>query len=220
MLALYDMLAVSAAYFLALWFRFDCQFSAIDEQYLIAWAKFAPIYALVCLVVFLFSKLYRSIWRFASYSELAHGLLASVITAILHVVGITALFQRMPISYYLIGPVLQFILVIGARFSYRFLLLLEMGRGQTGKGGKVHRVMLIGAGSAGQMILRDTRKSQQVKDQIVCIIDDDSRKWGRYIDGIPIVGGRDDILYNADKYEMTRFSWRFPRRSRMTSATF
>ena len=87
MLAIYDLLAVSAAYFLALWFRFDCQFSAIDEQYLTAWVKFAPIYALVCLVVFLFSKLYRSIWRFASYSELAHGMIASAITAILHVVG-------------------------------------------------------------------------------------------------------------------------------------
>lgn len=189
MLALYDLVAVNLSYFLALWFRFDCRFTDIDGPYLAAWARFVPIYSLVCLATFMVLKLYRSVWRFASYTELARGMAASGITAVLHVVLITVLYHRMPISYYLIGPILQFILVVGARFSYRFLLLLESGRGGNDEGGRVKRIMLIGAGSAGQMILRDTKKSDKVRDIIVCIIDDDVRKWGREIDGIPI-GGR------------------------------
>ena len=204
MLGLYDVIAVNVAYFLALWFRFDCRFSAIDGQYLMAWVRFVPVYSLICLATFAALKLYRSVWRFASYTELARGMAASGITAVAHIALITLLYHRMPVSYYLIGPVLQFIFVVGARFSYRFLLLFESSRGGNSEGGRVKRVMLIGAGSAGQMILRDTKKSDKVRDKIVCIIDDDERKWGKDIDGVPIVGGREDILWSAETYQVDR----------------
>ena len=194
-LFIYDILAVTAAYFFALWLRFDCHFSEIPKIYLFAWQRFVPIYALICVVVFYLLKLYKSLWRFASYTELLHIVIASGVTAIVHTVVITLLFERMPVSYYLIGAMLQFVLVIGARFAYRFILLLSKNSSKNTK-----KVMLIGAGSAGQMILRDINKTRKVDEKVVCVIDDDPAKWHRYIDGVPIVGGRDDILYSVEKY--------------------
>ena len=213
-LVLYDMLAVSLAYFAALWFRFDCMFSHIPERYLDAWIKFTPIYIVICIICFYFLRLYKSIWRFASYNELLRTILASGITAIIHIVGITVIFQRMPISYYFIGAVLQFGLVLSIRFSYRFVLLLrrETGIG-VARSENAGNVMIIGAGSAGQMILRDVNRAKELGDKVVCLIDDNPNKWRRYIDGVPVVGGRDTILENVEKYKVNKIYIAIPSAS-------
>ena len=138
--------------------------------------------------------MYRTIWRYASYNELLRTLVASVICFVFHTVGITILFKRMPISYYLMGPIIQFLLVIGIRFSYRFVLL-ERSRRVKAKNTK--NVMLIGAGESGQIILRDIMKAKETTDQVKCVIDDNPNKWGRYMDGVPVIGGRDQILEAA-----------------------
>lgn len=213
-LVLYDMLAVSVAYFAALWFRFDCMFSHIPEHYLDAWIKFTPIYIAICIICFYFLRLYKSIWRFASYNELLRTILASGITAIIHIIGITVIFQRMPISYYFIGAVLQFGLVLSIRFSYRFVLLLrrETGIG-VARSENAGNVMIIGAGSAGQMILRDVNRAKELGDKVVCLIDDNPNKWHRYIDGVPVVGGRDTILENVEKYKVNKIYIAIPSAS-------
>ena len=122
-LVIYDIIAVNLAYLLALWFRFDCRFSLIPEVYLKAWIQFAPFYTVLCVAVFTVLKLYRSLWRFAGYSELLRVTAATVLTGFLHYVGITIFFNLMPISYILFGMIIQFCLIIGIRFSYRFVLL-------------------------------------------------------------------------------------------------
>ena len=111
-LMVYDCLAVIGAYFLALWLRFDCRFSEIPSEYLTAWLKFAPIYAVFSLVIFWILHLYHSLWRFASFTELRRTTLASLITAVFHTALITIIFRRMPISYYIIGAAIQFALVL------------------------------------------------------------------------------------------------------------
>ena len=201
LLLVYDVIAVTAAYFFGLWLRFDCRFSMIPEEYLSVWMHFAPIYVVACIVVFWLLRLYRSIWRFASFTELTRVVASSVITATFHTVVITLIFQRMPISYYLIGAMLQFVLVLGVRFSYRFVLAF---RPKAGSNTGIQNVMLIGAGSAGQMILRDVMRTDEIRERVTCIIDDNPNKWNRYIDGVPIVGGRDDILYNVEKYQIKK----------------
>lgn len=201
LLVLYDMVAVNLSYFLALWFRFDCTYSRIAIRYLTAWKHFIIIYTIFCLAVFWILKLYKSIWRFASYSELVRVLFSSVITGIFHIVAITVLFCRMPISYYCFGALIQFVFIVAVRFSYRFILLLRDTRG---KGDSFGRVMLIGAGNAGQSILRDLHRADEVHEKVVCIIDDNPNKWGRYIDGVEIVGGRDTILENVEKYQVQK----------------
>ena len=148
-LVVYDLLAVSFAYFAALWLRFDLRFSMIQQPYLEMWAKFAPWYAVFCIVVFMVFKLYKSIWRFASFKELQRITLATAVTTVCHVIFITLLLYRMPISYYIMGAFIQFALVVGIRFAYRFILLLRSNKTDS----NLSHVMLIGAGSAGQMIL-------------------------------------------------------------------
>ena len=202
-LIVYDIAAVTATYFLALWFRFDCSISLIEPRFITAYFQFAPIYAVFCVIVFAVLKLYRSIWRFASYHELIRVLSASAITAVFHTVAITLMFSRMPISYYIIGAAFQFLAVLAIRFSYRLILLLRSTRDHARRPAG-RRVMLIGAGVAGQMILRDARRAKGIEDHVICVIDDNPNKWGRYIDGVPIVGGREVIINSVKKYKIDK----------------
>ena len=212
-LMLYDVVAVNAAFLLALWVRFDCRYSMIPDVYLGAFLKFAPWYTVVCIGVYWALRLYKSVWRFASFSELFRIGAANVITGLVQIVGITLFFKRMPISYYLFGIMLQFVFTVAVRFSYRFILLERSRNKQSEEDAVLHRVMLIGAGAAGQIIIRDLNRASEVKAKVCCIIDDNPNKMGRYIEGIPIVGNRDDILLSAEKYKIDQILLAIPSAS-------
>ena len=197
-LIIYDFAAVVISWFLALWLRFDGSFSRIPAQYFLPYRRFILPYALFCILVFALFRMYRSMWRFASFVELERTFVASFLTSLVHILAITLIFARMPISYYVLGTLFQFGFLIVIRFSYRFLQLLR-SRMHSSSEASYTRVMLIGAGSAGQMILRDIQQSSKTRDRVVCIIDDNPNKWNRYIDGVPIVGGREDILSAVEK---------------------
>lgn len=200
----YDVIAVCASYFAGLWLRFDCRFSMIPEHYFKACLGFVPIYAVICIVVFYALRLYNTIWRFASYNELGRVMTSTVITTIIHIVGITLFFERMPISYYLFGAMIQFVAVLGIRFSYRFILLERGKRAAYAGKADAKKTMIIGAGAAGQMIIRELMHSHETADNVRCIIDDNPNKWGRDVEGIPVVGGRDEILKSVEKYEIEK----------------
>lgn len=207
LLIAYDFIAIQVVYFAALWIRFDCRFSTIDPIFLNAYYKSILIYAAFCVLVFKGMRLYLSIWRFASYSEMLRTMAATVATSVPYIIVMTLFVQRMPISYYVFGILGQFSLVLGIRFSYRMVLLLR-NNGSTGDYEK--RVMLIGAGSAGQMILRDIKKSNTVNEKVYCIIDDNSNKWGRYIDDVRVYGGREYILEAAQKFAIDKIYLAIP----------
>lgn len=211
LLAVYDIMAVNVSYFLALLFRFDGFFSQIPDYYVRAYVKFIPIYTILCLVIFYASKMYQSVWQYASFNELAHTFIGSTVASLLHILLITVIYYRMPISYYLWGSCFQMILLVAARFSYRFLLL-EIRRVRSSDGS--HNVMVIGAGGAGQTIIRSIVRNRLSGDKVVCIIDDNPNKWNRYIDGIPIVGGRDDIMYFVEKYDIDKIYIAIPSASK------
>ena len=198
LLVLYDFLAVSVSYFAALWVRFDCRFSAIGTEYLQAYYHTILIYSCFCIVVFWFMRLYKSIWRFASYSELLRVILATAITGIVHIVFMTCFVTRMPISYFMFGILIQFCLTLGIRFSYRFVLLMR--KREKNKDGYEKRVMLIGAGRAGQMIFRDIKSAKEMNEKVCCFIDDNKNKWGRYIDDVLVYGGRESIMDAVNKF--------------------
>ncbi|MDO5476612.1 MAG: polysaccharide biosynthesis protein, partial [Eubacteriales bacterium] len=213
LLVVYDMIAVNGAYFGALWLRFDLQFSRIPEHYYYAWMRFTLVYTVFCIVLFWRMRLYNSVWRFASYTELIRVVMASVVSAVVHSVGITLWIQRMPMTYYVLGALIQFVLVISIRFSYRLILLLRDRRKVQPGGLPPKRVMLIGAGSAGRMILRELNTAKEVVEQVVCIIDDEPNKWHRFIDGVPVVGGRESILENVEKYQIEKIYLAIPSAS-------
>ena len=214
LLMLWDALAVNAAYFLALWLRFDGMFTRIPSLYLNPFLRFAPIYTVLCIIVFYFCRMYNSIWRFASYAELKSVMLGTVITTVAHVAGITLVYRgtgaagRMPLTYLIVGPILQFILTLGVRFMYRFVLLL---RGKSlRRSPNLRRVMVIGAGQAGQTLLREINHTRKNAEEAVCVIDDNRNKWHRMMDGIPVVGGREKILEAAEKYRVDKIYFAIP----------
>lgn len=195
----YDACTVAVSYFAALWIRFDCAFQAIPLEYLNAYYGFIPFDMLFTLAIFWLLRLYKSIWRFASYDELLRVTIATGITLVFHILGITIFIRNMPISYFLFGIIIQFILTLGIRFAYRFIILLR-GRRINEEEAYRKRVMIIGAGEAGKMILRDIKGSRILSEQVCCMIDDDSNKWGRYMEGVLIVGGSDCIMESVQRH--------------------
>ena len=203
-LVIYDVFVTNIAYVLSLWVRFDCHFSEIPYDYLLAWLQFIPIYSVIVVGIFVIARLYQSIWRFASFHEFARVTQATTLSAILHILLITVLFKRMPISYYLGGAVAQFLMVLAIRFGYRFVLLERSRHEKALQQEKAQRVMLIGAGSAGQSILRDMANQSATNDKVCCIIDDNPNKWFRYIDAVPVIGGRNMIPEAVVKYKIDK----------------
>ncbi len=207
-LLVYDVAAINASYFLGLLLRFDLRYSNIPEEYLYAFQKFAPVYTLFTVAVFYIFRLYNSLWRFASFSELNRILAATGITTLFHAAGITLTMGRMPVSYYVVGAVTQFCLVTAIRFSYRFVILEKARRDKNIR--SVHNAMIIGAGAAGLVILKELKVSNGANSRPLCVIDDNPNKWGRVMDGIPIVGGRDSILESVKKYNIDQILFAIP----------
>lgn len=207
----FDVLAVNFSYFLGLWVRFDMRYSAIPENYLLSFLKFAPIYTVVCLIVLYVLRLYKSLWRFASFSELNRILIASIMTTIVQVVGITVIFERMPISYYVFGAIFQMILLTAVRFGYRYITLERNKREKNSMA--VNNAMIIGAGAGGRTIIKELKVSDKINVKPCCVIDDNSNKWGRFIEGVPVVGGRDSILKGVKKYNINQILFAIPTAS-------
>lgn len=201
LLMVYDFAAVIVSFGIALWLRFDCKVTSVEPQYLTIYTKTIIVYALFCLVVFWFLRLYKSIWRFASYSELLRVILATVVTGVIYTGSLLVFNLHMPVSYYVIGITVQFIATLGIRFFYRFVLLL---RGRTNNEVQKKNVMIIGAGSAGQMLFRDIKHAKETNETVACFIDDNPNKWDRYIDDVPVFGSRDHILEAVDKFNIEK----------------
>ncbi len=212
-LVLYDIVAITFSYFFGLWLRFDFQYTGIPAEYMSAFVRFIPWYLIIAVVFFWFMRMYRGIWRFAGMLELLRYGASSLVASVVHSILITVFFGRMPFSYYIVGAVAQLILVVGIRFSYRFYTEVfpkkETGSADSG----TQRVMIIGAGAAGRNVVRELLKSEKMTSTPCCIIDDNSNKWNRFIDGVPVVGGRDSILANAEKYNVDQIYFCIPTAS-------
>lgn len=207
-LIIYDVIAINFSYFFGLLLRFDLQFSNIPQEYLYSFVKFAPVYTIFTVCVFYFLRLYKSIWRFASFSELNRIFVASIITSIFQIVGITVFIQRMPISYYIFGAVMQAALITAVRFSYRYITLERSRREQNLL--IKHNAMIIGAGATGQVIIKELKNAKDSDTRPCCVIDDNSNKWGRFMEGVLIVGGRDSIMESVGKYKIDQILFAIP----------
>lgn len=207
LLICYDLVAVAGSFFLALLLRFDFHYGLIPADYLHEYFITIPFYAVFCVIIFFLLRLYFPLWRFASYKELRNTIFATMIDVAAYILVTFLFIGRMPVSYYVFGIVIQFILTLGIRFSYRFLILL---RGRNNNRNGMQKVMIIGAGNAGRLILRDMKLSEKTHERAVVFIDDNPNKWGRTIEGIPIAGGRETIPENAKKYNIDKIYLTIP----------
>ena len=213
LMLIYDFLAVNLSYFMGLWFRFDCQFSDIPEILLHDYALFAVFNGLLCLGLFLTMKLYNTIWRFASFTELIRTAVAVGIHTAVHSILFWVLFHWISVPYIVVGACLHLLFSLAIRFAYRFVLILKRSSRINQPSSKVKRVMLVGAGNAGQVILRDVNRQNDANMYICCIVDDNPNKWGRYIDGVLVAGGRHQIPEFVKQYQIDQIFIAIPSAS-------
>ncbi len=208
LLGVFDYLAVSLAYFVALWLRFDFVFSKISQEYWIIFSRSILVYAAVTVLVFWAFRLYRLLLRYIGLREIVKVFGLSLLLSIVYAVAIRLILGRMPVSYYFGGALIQAALLTGIRLSVRLVDHWNKRRAQMQA--EQNRVMLIGAGDAGQMILRDIMANPSTHDTVVCFIDDDPNKQKRLLEGVPIVGGREDILSAVEKYRIDKIYLAIP----------
>lgn len=200
-LLIYDAFVIYVSYYIALYISFKCQLDSIPSEYLDAYLHFSPVYVVFCFIVYWKFRLYNALWRLISYYELLVFSCTVLFTATIYFIVGHSILGELPIRYYVIGGWIQFWLILASRFSFRLLLFLNIKRQVFSVVDKSkRRGMLIGAGAGGQFILRDIIGNNKANIKICCIIDDDPNKLNCCLYGVPIVGGRDSILTNVQKY--------------------
>ncbi len=213
-----DGFAVFAAALLGLLFRFDLDFSKIQGPYLDqVWSTMVPNIATVLIVYWLF-RLYHSVWRAAGYYEMQMIVLAGVVATLLQLLGMTIAGMKMPRSYWFLYFAVLVALTVATRFTYRILRRVRKNASDRKRGIKPVRVMIVGGGAAAETLLREINTSSHISMKAVCIIDDDSSLWGRSMQGVPIVGGRDVIVDAADKYQVDEIFIAMPSVAKRTVA--
>ena len=170
----------------------------MDVYYLTPALKCLPIYIAIAIAVLAVFKLYNRVWTYAGIDEMIATFKASLIIEALYVVYRLLLSVDMPRSFYVFNWVFLFILLAGARLSIR---IFKQFRKKYRKTGEKRNVMIVGAGSAASLLIKELEYGPGAS-RIVCIIDDNPAKKGKYIHGFPIVGGRSDIPHMADKYDV------------------
>jgi len=210
-----DIVATYICFFMALLLRFDFSFASIDDEY-VKWALYLiPLWCVFIVVVFYFTRLYHSIWSFVSIDEALQVLRAYCLIAPLMVFSSLLLKFRMPISFYMIGIVGCVIFHIGNRFAYRIIRKLggAINSNTSEKESKAERVMIIGAGDSGSVLIKELKNSALSNQVPVCVIDDNANKIGRALYGVPIVGGRNDIIEKAAEYNIDTIIFAIPTAS-------
>ena len=215
LLFLGDVVIIIMASVGALIARFDFSYSSIDAVYLESMYRYLPIHVITTVLIFYFCKMYHSLWKFISIHELGYIILANMISFFMQIAGFHLLQYPIPRSYFFAEILLQTVMVVGIRFSYRFCRYLKEAREQRfGCGQPQKRVMIIGAGDAGRVIIKEILDSSFLTMKVCCVIDDDYNKTGRYISGIPIVGDRFAILKNVEKYKIDKIILAMPSASK------
>lgn len=218
-LVILDIMSVLIASFAALYIRYDFRMQDIEAMYLQRWGGILPWLIGIALISNLCWRLYKSVWRYASATELVNIIGATTTTAAAQVLLCTLSDNRMPKSYYVLFWFLVTCANCGIRFSYRILRLINSKRRVLGHKDSVN-VMLIGAGAAGNAIIKEVESSQYVNLRIKCIIDDGPGCHGKYMRGIPVIGGRDKILDAVGEYAIDEIIMAIPSVSNQVKKEF
>lgn len=203
-----DLLCIAGSFFLALWMRFEFRLGAIPQMYLNEYLKIIGPWIVICLVVFQLFRLYNSIWSFVSIDELFRIILAYGVLLAAGLAYVLILKIDMPRSFYFAGFIMSFMSTTALRFSYRFMRQLMAGI-STEKSER-DRILMIGAGEAGRQLIREINSNPRLGSRVVCIIDDNPSKRRRYLDGVEIAGGRQEIPDAVKKYQVNKIIFAIP----------
>ena len=205
---LIDIFCIFFSYWLAFVLRFQ-EDGGIPFYYVDSFRISIPWVTLVCIAVFALFRFYSTMWQFASLEELLQIFFgtsaACLLTLILGYKAFPNLLsaERYPNSVYVIGWVLMLFFVGASRFSIR-LASRKKHRKSSSCDTDVNplRVMIVGAGEMGSMVIKDMKNAPQSKGIPVVAIDDDKKKRGTRIHGVKVAGGRESIPKMVMRYQV------------------
>lgn len=209
-LILLDIMSIVVASFAALYIRFDFSFEGIPQEYLIKFENIIVYNIVLTLLFFALWKLYKSVWRYASATELLNIVFATTCASIAQMILCHILNQKMPRSYYVLYWFLLFGMTCTIRFSYRILRLINSKRTELRTKKEGSNVMIIGAGAAANAILKEIETSRYLNLNPKCIIDDNPGCRGKFLRGVPIVGDRNKIIDAVGQYNVDEIIFAIP----------
>ncbi len=209
-LVMLDTISIIVSAFGALYIRYDFSFSKMELRFLKAFEHIIIPNVLFTLVIFALWKLYKSVWRYASANELINIVFATSFSTVVQIVFCYASGQKLPRGCYVLYWFLLTIMICGIRFGYRILRILNKKRTALVGKNQGTNTMVIGAGAAGNMILKEIESSQYLNIQVKCIIDDQPGCHGKLLRGVPIIGGRDKILDAVREYGIDEIIFAIP----------
>ena len=200
-LVIFDILCILIAGYGSLLLRFN---GVIEKPYLSNMNTMIIPMVIIALGIFFGFHLYHSLWRFASIAELKNIIIATFIVSIVNALVCELTGFNLPRSCYIIYFLILVITVGGGRFIYRFLRFYRNYHhfGNVKEKRPLQRVMIIGAGLAGEKVYKEIMHSQHVYKEVACFIDDDKDKWNCSLHGTLIYGGRDKIIEAVEKYKV------------------
>lgn len=212
LLIVLDIIFINLSSFLALWLRFNMKISDIELWYVDSIVSAALVNTVGTVLIFAVLKLYSSLWRFASIKELVYVIEGCIASILLNIFFYFFTYKPIFRSYFLLYGASLFLLTCVSRFSYRLVRLLYRSNIH---GRHVRNTMIIGAGEACNVVMKELELSTELDARICCVIDDDVKKQGTYIHGVKVVGGREKILEYADRYSINEIIVAIPSASKV-----
>ena len=213
-LVVFDIFSIVLSGYIALLLRFN---GRIEAEYLENLHHVLVPVAAAGIVIFALLHLYRSLWQFASITELRNIIAASVLASVANFVICEVSGNGMPRSCYIIFFLFLTMLLGGSRFCYRLLRAFRRrsSEAKLPETEPAERVMIIGAGEAGEKVYREIVTSESIhKKKVVCFLDDDPTKWGRSVHSVLIYGGRNKIVEAARRFRAQEILVAIPSASR------
>ena len=209
----FDVISIIIAAYGSLLLRFN---GPIEPQYLHRVNILIGSMILIGLAIFITFRLYHSLWQFASIIELKNIIFASIMSAIANILICELTGNPLPRSCYFIYFLLLVLMVGGSRFIYRFIRLYVARHNIRGRKEQrpLEKVMIIGAGVAGEKVYKEILGSKSIYKEVICFIDDEPSKWNRTIHGVSIYGGRDKIIEAVNKYKIEEIMVAMPSASK------
>ena len=210
-LFLTDTFLLNACVYLSLIMRFDVGIVSIEPQYISNYVENVLPYTIMSLLIFWLFRLYHSLWQYASIAEVYRIAEACIIVELVHFLSNKIMGNMLPRSCYFNAAIYLIIAICASRFMYRMIrtVLNKYRNIKTS-----NNVMIIGAGEATNVIMREIQNSSYLANSnIAFIIDDDRRKVCKYIRGVKVIGTRDKIKEAAKLYDIDEIIFAIPSAS-------
>lgn len=209
LLCIVDIITILLDSYLSLLVRYEGHPSWILPEYIFSIERYAIINVATTLVIFYILNLYRSVWTYAGFHEVALIVAASILSTSFQALGFLIFNLTVPRSYYVFYFFLLTTTTMGTRFSYRIFRIIQ-GKLRKNNKGRVLNTMVIGAGEAGSIIVHELKTSSHLNRNVACIIDDNTSKKGKYLQGVKIVGGRENIIPAVEQLKIDEIIFAIP----------